>query len=94
MLIHPGDEDPERLIGFRQEMAFAIDDGQRGRVTIDVLGLNREELAERRLDRRRLLQALCVLLRLLPPDTDETRQARRILEDATRANAEYASMAR
>lgn len=94
LLIDPGRDDPEAHIGFRQEIAFSIDGGLRGSATIDVLGLNRVELAEHRLDRLRLLQAVGNLLRLLPSHADETREARQILEDATKPNAEYASMAR
>jgi uncharacterized protein (TIGR02646 family) len=94
MLIHPGDDDPSALIGFRQEVAFAIDGGQRGQATVDILRLNREELVERRWDRLRLLQASRDLLRLQPTRTKETRRVRQLLEDATRSDTEYASMAR
>jgi len=94
MLIHPGDDDPGALIGFRQEIAFAIDGGQRGQATIDVCKLNRDELVEHRRDRLKLLESVRNLLRVQPNDADQTTEARQILENATNADAEYASMAR
>ncbi len=43
-------EDPERFIGFRQEIAFPRNRQRIGKVTIEVLGLNREALREKRRD--------------------------------------------
>lgn len=40
--------DPERHIGFREEVAYAVDGNPKGRATIDVLRLNREDLRETR----------------------------------------------
>jgi uncharacterized protein (TIGR02646 family) len=45
LLIDPAKEDPAMLISFRQEVAFPIDDHRRARITIEILGLNRVELA-------------------------------------------------
>jgi uncharacterized protein (TIGR02646 family) len=101
LLIDPAKEDPATLIGFRQEVAFPIDGQPRARITIEILGLNRVELAEHRLDRLRKIRVLRDLLHGLagnPNEAEQIRQileeAREILEEATKANAEYASMAR
>jgi uncharacterized protein (TIGR02646 family) len=94
LLIEPAQDDPEEHIGFRQEVAFPIEGGERGQATIDILNLNRQELVERRLDRLGLLEALRDLLRLFPADNPQTAAARQRLEDATEPTAEYASMAR
>ena len=50
LLIHPAIEAPSLFLDFRQEYLYAIDNNPRGRVTIEVLGLNREGLAEVRRD--------------------------------------------
>ncbi len=89
-----GDPVPEAFIGFREEIAFPINDDPRGRATIDALGLNRPELAERRFDRVRALATIRSLMRLLPPDSDEVLAAKAELERAVADGAEYASMAR
>ena len=94
MLIHPADEEPSAFIGFREEMAFPIDDDPRARMTIEVLGLNREEIAEFRLDHlapfKRLLQALP----LLPADSEEARDIQVLFEQAVLPRAQYSSMIR
>jgi uncharacterized protein (TIGR02646 family) len=99
LLIDPSKDDPATLIGFRQEVAFPIDDQPRARISIEILGLNRVELAEHRLDRLRKIRVLRDLVHRFANNTDETTQqlleeAREILEDATKSNAEYANMAR
>ena len=76
MLIHPADEEPSAFIGFREEMAFPIDDDPRARTTIEVLGLNREELAEFRFDHLAPFKLLRRVLPLLPADSDEARDIR------------------
>ena len=50
LLIDPAQQDPERFIGFRQEVAFPRNRQRTGKVTIEVLGLNREALREKRRD--------------------------------------------
>jgi uncharacterized protein (TIGR02646 family) len=94
LLIDPARDDPEEHIGFRQEIAFPIEGGQRGQTTIDTLNLNREELAERRLDRLSFLKALLDLLLLSSEENEVTQRARQLLEGATKPDSEYASMAR
>lgn len=103
-LIDPSEEKTEELIGFREEYAFPIRNSTRARATIEVLGLNREELAEDRRTRLRLLAPVLDSLRLLrqrhpagsrPPDVQQHLETLlQHLEEATLASAEYASMSR
>jgi hypothetical protein len=81
LLIDPGRDDPEEHIGFRREIAFPVDGGQHRQVTIDICRLNRAELAERRLDRLRLLQTLQNLLRLPTNGAEYVSMARWLLRD-------------
>jgi uncharacterized protein (TIGR02646 family) len=94
MLIHPADEEPSTLIGFREEMAFPIDDDPRARTTIEVLGLNREELAEFRLDHLAPFRLLRQTLPLLPADSEEARDIQALFEQAVLPRAQYSSMMR
>jgi hypothetical protein len=94
MLIHPADEEPGILIGFREEIAFPIDDDPRARISIEVVGLNREELAEFRLDHLMPFKLLLQALPLLPADSAEARDIQALFEQATLPRAQYSSMIR
>jgi len=94
MLVHPGDEEPSAFIGFREEMAFPIDDDPRARTTIEVIGLNREALAEMRLDRLKPYMVLRERLAQLAADDEEARQIRALFADAVLPKAQYSSMMR
>lgn len=59
LLIDPAGQDPRKHIGFRQEYAFAINGSPAGERTIELLGLNREEIVEVR--RKRLADTQCVV---------------------------------
>lgn len=50
MFLHPGREDPEEHIGFREEIAYAKNGSVRGERTIEALQLNRDALVEVRRD--------------------------------------------
>ena len=94
MLIHPADEEPGAFIAFREEMAFPINDHPRARTTIEVLGLNREALAEMRLDRLKPYMVLRQRLAQLAADDEEARQIRALFDDAVLPKAQYSSMMR
>jgi uncharacterized protein (TIGR02646 family) len=94
MLIHPAEEKPSALIGFREEIAFPIDDHPRARTTIEVLGLNREALAEMRLDRLKPYMVLRQRLAHLSANDEEARQIRALFEEAVLPKAQYSSMVR
>jgi len=76
LLIDPAASDPEQFIGFREEVAYPRGGRRLGKVTIEVLGLNREALREARRD---YLVPLTVL-----------QCARDLLQEALAANAEPA----
>lgn len=92
MLIHPADEEPGALVGFREEIAFPIDDDPRARSTIEVVGLNREELAEMRLDHLAPFAQLRQVLPLLPADSEEAEDIRDLFAAAVLPRAQYSSM--
>jgi hypothetical protein len=66
LLIDPGAEDPARFIEFREEYAVPRNRSVKGRETIRVIGLNRPELRERRLERLRMLITLVECRENLP----------------------------
>jgi hypothetical protein len=102
LLVDPS-ADPSRYLGFREEYAYAVGGCREGVTTIELLGLNREELVEVRRDRlARLkdLKLLCDLLRekvAASPTPELSAQLARVeatLEVSTEAGGEYAAMAR
>ena len=92
-----GPDDPEALITFTDlGRAVAVDGNQRGKVTIEGLHLNRDDLQERRQERLQLLKALLKIKQLADAvqNEDDLACAERELERCTRADAQYASLAR
>jgi uncharacterized protein (TIGR02646 family) len=65
LLIDPGKQDPADYVGFREEYAYAIGGCAEGTATIEILGLNREELVEVRRDRLSMLKILLLAIELL-----------------------------
>ncbi len=104
LLIDPGAEEPADFLMFDDEYAKASDGSLKGATTIEVLGLNREELATRRRTRlaalRLLLDARRQLLsrrRDLTANATELRNLRNInayLQEQRQDRAEYAAMMR
>jgi uncharacterized protein (TIGR02646 family) len=94
LLLHPGDDEPEAFIGFRDEVAFPIGDDPRARATIEVVGLNREEMAEHRFDHLMPFKRLLQVLPLLPAESEETREIRALFAAAVLPRAQYSSMIR
>ncbi len=105
LLINPAETDPAPLIGFRLEVAYPIDDNAKAKATIEMLGLNRQNLIE---DRRKRLEELSVLREVLRLEeqlleeqlaaADENRalleMARLRLQQATLDSAKFAALAR
>lgn len=58
LFVDPGKEDPETVIGFRGEVAYAIEGNLQGKATIDALKLNYRSLPEARLQRLQILKKL------------------------------------
>ena len=105
VFIHPVDDDPITLIGFRQEYAFSIDGNRRAKETIASLGLNRAELVELRrsdFEKFTLLRQFVRFLdqkenagdALTAEERDTRAQARRVLNDGTEAGSQFSSMLR
>jgi uncharacterized protein (TIGR02646 family) len=97
--VHPANEDPEQLIGFREHVAYPIGDNPRALATITGLGLNREEI---KAQRRRHWETLTHFLRVahLTP-TAAPSELNALIAEAIQAvagaisdDAEYAAMAR
>jgi uncharacterized protein (TIGR02646 family) len=65
LLLDPGISDPSSYISFRAEYAYPIGGCLEGETTIDVLGLNRDELVEVRRDRLATLKVLLLTISLL-----------------------------
>ncbi len=103
LLVDPSTQEPALYISFREELAYAVGGCREGEATIEILGLNREELAEARrllFIRLRLFVRLRELLRekvavaATPDLVDQLRDVEETLRASTEATAEYAAMAR
>lgn len=97
LFINPAEESPENFISFNAEIPFAIGDNVRGKVTIELLGLARPKLNERRLTLYRRLKRLYDIASLVPP-IPESAEALALLnaelQDASQDSAEYTAMVR
>jgi hypothetical protein len=102
LLVSPSDG-PERHIAFVEEMATPRKRSVRGRVTIEVFGLNRPALLEHRMKWARTLKVLISARRRLArtaglvPTEDEQKELDsmdRLLAEFVADGAEYAAMAR
>jgi uncharacterized protein (TIGR02646 family) len=92
-----GPDDPEALITFTDlGRAVAVEGNRRGKVTIEELGLNRDDLEKRRRNRLLYLQSLLGRKRLAErlQDEEEILLAEQELEQCDRIDAEYAGLAR
>ena len=103
LFIHPAEENPHRFLEFNEEYLRAIDGNQRGTVTVDVLGLNRELIAERRREALALLLNMIDCRKLLAialtkdPDARLANQMAaidRVLRERASDSGEYAAMVR
>jgi uncharacterized protein (TIGR02646 family) len=103
LLIDPSTQDPGRYIGFREEYVFAVGGCPEGKATIEVLGLNREELVEVRRDRLASLKQLLWLRDLLqqtiatastPEVVRKLREVETMLRGREAESGEYAAMTR
>lgn len=93
LFIDPAGEDPRQHIRFRR--AEVVDLTERGRVTIQGLGLGRSQLEEARRERLAHLEALRWIVEIEDGATmDEVERARKQLEEAILPGAKYSSMAR
>jgi uncharacterized protein (TIGR02646 family) len=97
-----GPDDPETLITFTDlGRAVAVDGNRRGQITIQKLGLNRDDLEEERRKRLQTLRWLVMLKRLAESQQDQEPLHQETLASAweelarcIQADAEYAGMSR
>ena len=99
LLINPAQTDPFPYVGFRQEVAYAKNGNRCGKVSIEVLGLNRENLIEARRDHLSLLTTYRRILahEALKESNEELiiiQAARDFLHNATLGSSKFTSMAR
>jgi uncharacterized protein (TIGR02646 family) len=97
LFIHPAIEHPAEFIHFKEEMPVAVNGNERGKVTIEGLGLDREPLNEKR---RTVLNQVALLYDLAKgiPDTmldiksKATKELLRLFEKARSGEAEFSAM--
>jgi len=89
LLVQPDKEDPADHIAFREHVAIPLTD--RGERTIDVCGLNRDQL---RSDRREAFEMISQLLRLAALGLPESDEASQILQRRTQTDSEFSAMVR
>jgi uncharacterized protein (TIGR02646 family) len=65
LLVHPSQDDPTQFFRFGSEVAHPVRGKRKGKTTIEVLGLNRDELIEERLRRLEDIRNLIKLCELL-----------------------------
>ncbi len=92
---------PESHLTFKDEMAIPRNRSKMGKVTIEVMGLNRIELLKRRLERRKFLTTFRDVRTQLRAVTNPSaemqtslREIQSLLDAAITDDAEYAAMAR
>lgn len=93
VFIHPANEDPETLIGFRRHVPFARQGNTRAQKTIHALGLKRPSLMEQREQLLARLQ-LMVDVRNKCPDRTTREKIDKHLLDATKPDAPFSAMVR
>lgn len=93
LLINPETEKPEDFISFRGEIAFAIDGNIRGKTTIEVSGIGRTKLNEKRLEFLSVLKSLYEIANLKPPIPESSR-ASKLLELHQKDFKQYSSAVR
>ncbi len=96
LLLNPCEDDPAQYLYFEQARLASLAASKRGAKTIEVLGLNRDELFDRR---RELLRLVDYIRRAvedyqLRGDMENTQRGRHFLNAAVAAESEYTAMVR
>ena len=91
-LVNPSEEDPRNHIRFEGDLPVAQTD--RGRYTIEVLGLRRPSLTEKRLHWFGIIETHINIVKAMPfPDIEGLQgEAAKFLEQAMQPDAEFSSM--
>ena len=85
-----GKENPEEFIGFRGQVAYAIEGNPRGKITIDLLKLNDRALPESRLQHLQKLRRLNEIL-LLARNRKNDRELQKIVVEIKKDLKKYMS---
>jgi uncharacterized protein (TIGR02646 family) len=98
LLIHPGEEDPRDHIRFAGAMVYAYQDSDRGKSTIELLGLDsRNDLKSDREERLEILKVMSSTIRCLHAEKNDNSSVLRGLVDSLKEACEphsiYSSMA-
>lgn len=97
-LIDPAKENPEHFIKFNKEVAVGMDAKKRGEKTIEVTGLNRPDLQERRLDYFELIKNTRLIAGLPAPvpgiSQTDINKAKALLVKFKSAESKYTAMIR
>lgn len=93
-LVDPYEEEPANHLIFDGPMVLAHPDSIKGRLTEEVLDLNRSELIERRRDRLKDLMRRLNEIKTAPTDDLRRVLRRKLLEVETSGSTEYAAISR
>jgi uncharacterized protein (TIGR02646 family) len=100
LLVNPGNEDPSQHIGFRGEVPYAIPGSIKGKLTIQMLKLDRDILNDARLRHLKTQRNLYNIVQLASQKLqdkewqDLAAQAEKTLQDAISDQAEFAAATR
>ena len=91
LFINPAEENPEDFISYRGEYVYAVDDNERGQITIAGAGLDRVELEE---FRRTYLEEMRSLffIAMASPALPESQEALRLLRRRATTDYQYSVM--
>jgi hypothetical protein len=93
LLVNPSKDNPEDFIGYRGDGIFPHDNNEKGRVTIEILGLRDERLRSRR-NKTLVTLKLAYLVSLRIPDDPLKDEFTRLLHDAVQPDTEYSAAAK
>jgi len=93
LFIHPANEDPEAHIEFEEELPRPVNNSNKGKVTIQRSGLDRELLNTTRANKLKTIKIVYDLAKG-HPETDQQHAAKLFLTTAHQDTSEYASMLR
>ncbi len=93
LLIDPAKDNPQKFISFRKEVPYAIDNKPKGKATIEIFGLDRDELNEYRLKRYLDLKYIYFLANAEPPQPLSEEAKAYINKVLNNDSEEYAAIA-
>ena len=99
--INPYSENPSFLIGYNMEVAYGKDRKNRGKKTIETIGLNRngkeknsKDLMELRADHLEKINIIYKIIKMSGSTLDEKVEAHRIIKNSMATNSQFSAMIR